>query len=105
MFVHSMRMSTKAAESQQYSGAIRISCYTSHTYIRQPFCHGRDVSVDLPQVSPDLRSADPKTISRGITVLSNSQSYVKSFDGMAYELKGKLKEGTSTDDIQTVRGV
>lgn len=58
--------------------------------------------MPLPQVSPDLRSADPKTISRGITVLSNSQSYVKSFDGMAYELKGKLKEGTSTDDIQTV---
>lgn len=66
--------------------------------------HGRDISVALPQVSPDLRSADPKTISRGITVLSNSQSYVKSFDGMAYELKGKLKKGTSTDDIQTVRG-
>lgn len=54
------------------------------------------------QVSPDLRSADPKTISRGITVLSNSQSYVKSFDGMAYELKGKLKEGSSTSDIETV---
>lgn len=54
-------------------------------------------------MSPDLRSADPKTISRGITVLSNSQSYVKSFDGMAYELKGKLKEGTSTSDIETVR--
>eukprot|EP00903_Cladosiphon_okamuranus_P009799 g9316.t1 len=46
-----------------------------------------------------MRSADPKAISRGITVLSNSQSYVKSFDGMAYELKGKIKEGGSTADI------
>lgn len=56
------------------------------------------------QVSPDLRSAEAKTISRGITVLSNSQSYVKSFDGMAYELKGKLKEGSSTNDITKVTG-
>lgn len=76
----------------------------SYMYGTSHFNHGKDVIVALPQVSPDLRSADPKTISRGITVLSNSQSYVKSFDGMAYELKGKLKEGASTDDIQTVRG-
>lgn len=54
------------------------------------------------QVSPDLTSADPKKISRGITVLSNSQSYVKSFDGMAYELKGKLEDGSSTNDIEMV---
>lgn len=53
-------------------------------------------------MSPDLRSADTKVISRGITVLSNSQSYVKSFDGMAYELKGKIKEGSSTNDITKV---
>lgn len=51
-----------------------------------------------------MRSADPKAISRGITVLSNSQSYVKSFDGMAYELKGKIKEGGSTADIDKVGG-
>lgn len=55
------------------------------------------------QASPDMRSADPKAISRGITVLSNSQSYVKSFDGMAYELKGKIKDGGSTADIDAVR--
>lgn len=35
-------------------------------------------------------------------MLSNSQSYVKSFDGMAYELKGKIKEGESTADIDKV---
>lgn len=35
-------------------------------------------------------------------MLSNSQSYVKSFDGMAYELQGKLKEGASTADIKAV---
>ena len=51
-----------------------------------------------------MRSADPKSISRGITVLSNSQSYVKSFDGMAYELKGKIKDGGSTADIDAVSG-
>lgn len=56
------------------------------------------------QASPDMMSADQKTISRGITVLSNSQSYVKSFDGMAYELKGKVKDGGSTADIKTVSG-
>lgn len=56
------------------------------------------------QASPDMMSADQKAISRGITVLSNSQSYVKSFDGMAYELKGKIKDGGSTADIDTVSG-
>ena len=60
-------------------------------------------ATDVIQVSPDLRSTDAKTISRGITVLSNSQSYVKSFDGIAYEVQGKLQEGATTSDIDAVR--
>lgn len=54
------------------------------------------------QVSPDLRSVETKTISRGITVLSNSQNYVKSLDGMGNEIKGTIARASSTADIETV---
>lgn len=54
------------------------------------------------QVSPDLRSVETKTISRGITVLSNSQNYVKSLDGMGNEIKGTISRASSTADIETV---
>ncbi|CAN0266394.1 unnamed protein product, partial [Ectocarpus sp. 13 AM-2016] len=64
----------------------------------------RNLAAWLREASPDMRSAEPKAISRGITVLSNSQSYVKSFDGMAYELKGKIKETGSTADIEKLTG-
>ncbi|CAN0232300.1 unnamed protein product, partial [Ectocarpus sp. 4 AP-2014] len=64
----------------------------------------RNLAAWLREASPDMRSAEPKAISRGITVLSNSQSYVKSFDGMAYELKGKIKETGSTADIEMLTG-
>lgn len=55
------------------------------------------------QASPDLEAAQTKTISRGITFLSKSQNYVKSFDGVAHELLGKISEGSSTADIEKVR--
>ncbi|CAM9791700.1 unnamed protein product, partial [Discosporangium mesarthrocarpum] len=69
-------------------------------HVEHPF---RNLAAWLREVSPDLRPAESKAISRGITALSNSQEYIKSFDGMAHEVGGKIKGDTRTSDIEKLK--
>jgi hypothetical protein len=65
-----------------------------------PFRH---LAAWLRELEPEMEAAEVKAISRGITVLSKSQGTLKSFDGMAHELGGRFKTGTSTADVDRVR--
>jgi hypothetical protein len=68
--------------------------------VEHPFRH---LAAWLREVEPEMEAAEVKAISRGITVLSKSQGTLKSFDGMAHELGGRFKTGTSTADVDRVR--
>jgi hypothetical protein len=69
-------------------------------HVEHPFRH---LAAWLREVEPEMEAAEVKAISRGITVLSKSQGTLKSFDGMAHELGGRFKTGTSTADVDRVR--
>eukprot|EP00953_Heterococcus_sp_UTEX-ZZ885_P019583 10935-Heterococcus_DN1.PRE.2 len=69
-------------------------------HAEHPFRH---LAAWLREVEPEMEAAEVKAISRGITVLSKSQGTLKSFDGMAHELGGRFKTGTSTADFDRVR--
>ncbi|CAM9411847.1 unnamed protein product, partial [Phaeothamnion confervicola] len=73
----------------------------SIAHVEHPFRHFAEW---LREVDPDLRNAESNALSRAITVLSKSQKTIKSFDGMAHELGGRIGGAdVSTANIERLK--